>query len=64
MVHINGKDEDVCGMTIASYLAKEQYDSVRIAVEKNGEIVPKSQYDTVTLCDGDAVEIVRFVGGG
>ncbi|MBM6921989.1 sulfur carrier protein ThiS [Phocea massiliensis] len=64
MVRINGTDEDVCGMTIASYLAENQYDSTRIAVEKNGEIVPKSQYDTATLCDGDTVEIVRFVGGG
>ena len=36
----------------------------RIAVEVNGAIVPKAQYDTFALHDADAVEIVCFVGGG
>ena len=37
---------------------------MRIAVEINGHIVPKSKYDTTVLNDGDTVEIVGFVGGG
>lgn len=36
----------------------------RVAVEVNGEIVPRSQYSTRTLTEGDQVEIVRAIGGG
>ena len=52
------------GMTIGAYLEQMQYDRVRIAIERNGDIVPKAEYDTVVLQDGDVLEIVRFVGGG
>ena len=36
----------------------------RIALERNGEIVPRSQFDATELADGDALEIVVAVGGG
>ena len=36
----------------------------RVAVERNGEIVPRSQYSLVDLLDGDQLEIVVAVGGG
>lgn len=36
----------------------------RVAVERNGEIVPRSQFAAVQLVDGDALEIVVAVGGG
>ena len=36
----------------------------RVAVEKNGEIVPRSRYTDTRLADGDALEIVVAVGGG
>ncbi len=36
----------------------------KIAVERNLEIVPKSQYEATILRDGDRIEIVQFVGGG
>lgn len=36
----------------------------RVAVERNGEIVPRSQYGTTSLADGDQLEIVVAVGGG
>ncbi len=36
----------------------------RIAVERNGEIVPRSQFDEQVLADGDRLEIVVAVGGG
>ena len=36
----------------------------RIAVERNGEIVPRSRFEAVELADGDSVEIVVAVGGG
>ena len=50
--------------SIAEYLATTKYDPKRIAVERNGDIVPKAQYPDTVLEDGDSVEVVSFVGGG
>jgi sulfur carrier protein len=35
-----------------------------VAVERNGEVVPRARHAEVELCDGDTIEIVHFVGGG
>lgn len=64
MVKINGKSLEIAGRTIAQYLATTSYDIRRIAIECNGEIVPKAVYETTILQDGDIVEVVSFVGGG
>lgn len=64
LVKVNGEMRDIAGLTIAAYLASTDYDPKRIAVERNGEIVFKSQYDSTVLVDGDVVEVVSFVGGG
>ena len=64
MVKINGEELNIAGKTVAQYLATTNYDTKRIAVERNGEIVPKTQYEDTVLCDGDSVEVVSFVGGG
>lgn len=64
MVKINGEKLDVSGKTVKEYLMTTNYDPKRIAVERNGEIVPKAQYENTVLKDGDALEIVSFVGGG
>lgn len=64
MIFVNGTEESFTHVTISGYLEQNGYDSRRIAVELNGEIVPKSKYDDVVLKDGDRVEIVSFVGGG
>ena len=64
MIKINGKEFDIAGKTLADYLAATNYDPRRIAVERNGDIVPKSQYGETVLKDGDVIEIVSFVGGG
>ena len=39
-------------------------DPAKIAVERNLEIVPRSTYGDVRVAEGDAYEIVRFIGGG
>lgn len=64
MVKINGKACNIAGKTLADYLAGTSYDSRRIAVERNGNIVPKAQYRETVLMDGDSIEVVSFVGGG
>ena len=64
MVKINGVQMDIAGNTLAQYLATTNYDPKRIAVERNGEIVPKVQYEQTVLEDGDSLETVSFVGGG
>ena len=64
MVKINGTELDIAGKTVSEYLATTSLCSKRIAVECNGEIVFKSQYDVTVLEDGDSLEIVSFVGGG
>ena len=64
MVTMNGITTAADGKTVAEVLMEEGHDVKRIAVERNGEIVPKAKYADTVLCDGDTVEIVRFVGGG
>jgi sulfur carrier protein len=64
MVKVNGEPKDIAGKTLAEYLATTNYDVKRIAVERNGDIVPKAQYGEAVLHDGDSIEIVSFVGGG
>ncbi len=64
MIHINGTASAIAGKTLAEYLAATQYDPKRIAVERNGQIVPKAQYGETVFQDGDNIEIVSFVGGG
>ncbi len=64
MVRVNGNDEDAAGMVLKDYLKAKQYPVDGIAVECNEEILPKSQYGSYLLKDGDVIEIVSFVGGG
>ena len=64
MVKINGADLEMDKKTLSEYLSIAGYNPKRIAVERNGEIVPKTQYNETILEDGDCVEVVSFVGGG
>ena len=64
MVKVNGTELNIAGKTVSEHLATTNYDPKRIAVERNGDIVFKSQYDVTILEEGDSLEIVSFVGGG
>ncbi|MBR2970776.1 MAG: sulfur carrier protein ThiS [Clostridia bacterium] len=64
MVRVNGQELNIAGKTVAEYLATTNYDIRRIAVERNGDIVPKAKYEETLLHDGDSIEVVSFVGGG
>lgn len=64
MVTINGKNCDCDGMTVAKYLINNGYKTEYVAVELNGEILPRANYTDTVLSDGDKLEVVSFVGGG
>ena len=64
MIRINGENLDVAGKSVSEYLTLAGYELKRVAVELNGEIVPKTQYADTIFKDGDCVEVVSFVGGG
>ncbi len=51
-------------LSVAELLAAEGLVGKRVAVERNGEIVPKSQHAATSLVAGDRLEIVVAVGGG
>ncbi|HEY3411276.1 MAG TPA: sulfur carrier protein ThiS [Propionicimonas sp.] len=53
-----------CGCSLLDFLEGDGWDVRTIAVERNGAIVPRATYASVLLADTDALEIVRFVGGG
>ena len=64
-MRVNGKDIELklC-MTLAEFLAEHNYRTELVAVERNGQIVPRAEFGAVVLQDGDELEIVSFVGGG
>ena len=64
MICINGIEIEKASIKLSTYLSENNLFASRIAVELNGEILPKTKYDETELKDGDVVEIVNFVGGG
>ncbi len=64
MLIINGEPSDAIGRTLLEYLQQTGLDPARVAVELDGEIIPRDRYQETLLGDGQRVEIVRFVGGG
>ena len=62
---INGEPRQFsAALTVAELVDLLGYTGKRIAVERNGEIVPRSRFAAVALADGDRLEIVAAVGGG
>jgi sulfur carrier protein len=51
-------------LNYAQLLNEMGWGGKRVAIERNGEIVPRSQFDTEVLRDGDQLEVVVAVGGG
>jgi sulfur carrier protein len=49
---------------LKEFLVEQKYDCKAVAVERNGEIIARAEYDRTYLLDSDCLEIVRFVGGG
>ena len=51
-------------ISVYDFLIGHSYQPDRVAVEHNGDIVPKSKFQETMLSDADTLEIVTFVGGG
>jgi sulfur carrier protein len=64
-IRVNGEHRRISkGLSIAEMLGELGLDSLRVAVERNLAIVPRSTLGQVSVEDGDEYEIVHFVGGG
>jgi len=63
---INGKARDfaVTQLSVAELVLQLSLEGKRLAIERNGEIVPRSQFANTQLAAGDQLEIVGAVGGG
>ncbi len=65
LVHINGETQQIPdGITIADLIEEMQLGNRRLAIEINGEILPRSEYARRTLHTDDKLEIVHAIGGG
>lgn len=64
-ITVNGSLQSVAdGLDVAALLESLQLAGQRLAVERNGEIVPRSRHAATALTEGDRIEIVRAIGGG
>ena len=67
-LRINGRDREFSELdrnpALASLVDLLEMQADRIAIERNGEIVPRATWADVTLEPEDKLEIVQFVGGG
>jgi thiamine biosynthesis protein ThiS len=64
-ITLNGDTHEVAGpLTVADLLAQLEIDSRRVAVEHNLVVLKRAAFATTLVREGDAVEVVNFVGGG
>ncbi|MDR0434905.1 MAG: sulfur carrier protein ThiS [Gracilibacteraceae bacterium] len=64
-MRVNGQELELQDpATLGEFLRAEGYAPERVAVERNGAVVPRPDYDAVWLREDDELEIVCFVGGG
>ncbi|MBI3480150.1 MAG: sulfur carrier protein ThiS [Nitrosomonadales bacterium] len=64
-LHINGAAHQLPDpINVAALIERLGLTGKRIALERNGEIVPRSSFATQQLADGDKLEVVVAVGGG
>jgi len=65
MIKVNGIIlNDINEISLYDYLISASYDLNSIAVELNGNIIPKCDYKNTFLYDNNNLEVVSFVGGG
>ena len=63
-IFLNGDTVELDARTLTDLVVAQGWQGKRIAIERNGAIIPKSLYSSTTLCQHDALEVVVAVGGG
>lgn len=64
-ITLNGKPHELeAALSLTALVEKYHLDPAKVAIEKNREIIPFSQYPTTHIADGDTIELVQFIGGG
>jgi sulfur carrier protein len=63
-ITVNGEEQQIEPKTVLGFIVEIGIDPRRVAVELNMDILEKGEYATTMLKEGDALEIVHFVGGG
>ena len=64
-VRLNGRDREAPeGTTLLGLVESLRLPQGRLAVERNGRVVPRADLDREVLAAGDVIEVVHFVGGG
>ncbi|MFX3626411.1 sulfur carrier protein ThiS [Campylobacter sp. LH-2024] len=61
---INGEKLDLKELKLMDFLKEKGYKIELVALELNGEIIPKDRFENLILKENDKAEIVSFVGGG
>ncbi len=65
---VNGAEKMVetidAGASLTAFVATLGFRPDRVAVERNGEIVPRAEWPACSLVEDDKLEVVHFVGGG
>ena len=65
VLQVNGEPREVApGATVADLLAGLGRDPRTVAVERNGELLPRAAFAATRLAAGDRIEVVHFVQGG
>ncbi len=64
-MHVNGKEREVrSGLSVHELVESFDLNPMLVVVELNREILSRDQFKDVQVLEGDAVELVHFVGGG
>jgi sulfur carrier protein len=62
---VNGEQKDIpAGLSVRGLIELLELTDGPVAVERNGEVVPRAEHPAAMLAEGDVLEVVHFVGGG
>jgi thiamine biosynthesis protein ThiS len=70
-ITVNGKPREIAeaaqnsgAVPLPEFLRAHEINPRLVAIAINGDVIPKDQYDAAKIREGDAIEVVRMVGGG
>jgi len=63
-IQLNGENVQVAALSLAALVSELGLEKRMIAIERNMEVVPRSEYSTTELQENDRIELVHMIGGG